>query len=75
MLVFNFFRANYKKYNFKKLIVSPINTEKNLNKLINREIKNAKLGKPAWIKIKLNNITNYNIQKHSCKILGCLEKN
>ena len=26
MLVFNFFRANYKKYNFKKLIVSPINT-------------------------------------------------
>ena len=63
MLVFNFFRANYKKYNFKKLIVSPINTEKNLNKLINREIKNAKLGKPAWIKIKLNNITSYNMVK------------
>ena len=63
MLVFNFFRANYKKYNFKKLIVSPINTEKNLNKLINREIKNAKHGKPAWIKIKLNNITSYNMVK------------
>ena len=58
MLVFNFFGANYKKYVFKNLIVSPINTEKNLKKLINKEIKNAKIGKPAWIKIKINNITS-----------------
>ena len=63
MLVFNFFGANYKKYNFKKLIVSPINTEKNLKKLINNEIANIKLGKPAWIKIKLNNITSYSMIK------------
>ena len=63
MLVFNFFGANYKKYNFKKLIVSPINTEKNLKKMINKEIAHVKLGKPAWIKIKLNNITSYSMIK------------
>ena len=62
-LVFNFFGANYKKFNFKKLIVSPINTEKNIKKLIKNEIKNAKLGKPAWIKIKVNNITSYSMIK------------
>lgn len=63
MLVFNFFGANYKKYVFKNLIVSPINTEKNLKKLINKEIKNVKIGKPAWIKIKINNITSYSMIK------------
>ena len=62
-LVFNFFVANYKKFSFKKLIVSPINTEKNIKKLINNEIKNAKIGKPAWIKIKVNNITSYSMIK------------
>ena len=62
-LVFNFFGANYKKFSFKKLIVSPINTEKNIKKLINNEIKNAKTGKPAWIKIKVNNITSYSMIK------------
>ena len=40
--VFNFFDANYKKYNFRNLIISPINTEIKLKKLINKEIKNAK---------------------------------
>ena len=63
MLVFNFFGANYKKYTFKKLIISPINTEKNLKKLISKEIANVKIGKPAWIKIKLNNITSYSMIK------------
>ena len=61
--VFSFFDANYKKYNFKHLIVSPINTENRFKKLIKKEIRNASLGKPAWIKIKLNNITSYNMIK------------
>ena len=59
--VFSFFDTNYKKYNFKHLIVSPINTENRFKKLIKKEIRNASLGKPAWIKIKLNNITSYNM--------------
>ena len=61
--VFNFFDANYKKYNFRNLIISPINTEIKLKKLINKEIKNAKLGKSSWIKIKINNITSRNMIK------------
>ena len=59
--VFNFFNANYKKYIFKNLIVSPINTETNIKKLINNEIVNAKNGNEAWIKIKINNITSYSL--------------
>ncbi|MDG2485355.1 MAG: polyphosphate kinase 1 [Flavobacteriaceae bacterium] len=59
--VFNFFNANYKKYVFKNLFVSPINTETKIKKLINNEIINAKNGKESWIKIKINNITSYSL--------------
>ena len=59
--VFNFFNANYKKYIFKNLFVSPINTESKIKKLIGNEIINAKSGKDAWIKIKINNITSYSL--------------
>ncbi len=59
--VFNFFNANYKRYIFKNLFVSPINTESKIKKLINNEINNAKRGKNAWIKIKINNITSYSL--------------
>ena len=59
--VFNFFNANYKKYIFKNLFVSPINTESKIKKLIGNEIINAKSGKEAWIKIKINNITSYSL--------------
>ena len=59
--VFNFFNANYKRYIFKNLFVSPINTESKIKKLIINEINNAKRGKNAWIKIKINNITSYSL--------------
>ncbi|MBT4961052.1 MAG: polyphosphate kinase 1, partial [Flavobacteriaceae bacterium] len=59
--VFNFFNANYKKYVFKNLFVSPINTETKIKKLINNEIINAKNGKESWIKIKINNITSHSL--------------
>jgi len=59
--VFNFFNANYKKFIFKNLFVSPINTESKIKKLIGNEIINAKSGKEAWIKIKINNITSYSL--------------
>ena len=57
--VFEFFSFNYKKFKYKKLIISPYNTKKFFKSLIKNEIKNAKSGKDAFIKIKLNNITNY----------------
>ena len=59
--VFNFFNANYKRYIFKNLFVSPINTKSKIKKLIINEINNAKSGKNAWIKIKINNITSHSL--------------
>lgn len=46
----------YPKIEFKHLLVSQFNLIKRFNKLIDREIKNAKEGKPAGIIIKLNNL-------------------
>ena len=57
--VFEFFNFNYKKFKYEKLIISPYNTKNFFKSLIKNEIKNAKSGKDAFIKIKLNNITNY----------------
>ena len=57
--VFEFFSFNYKKFKYEKLIISPYYTKKFFKSLIKNEIKNAKRGKDAFIKIKLNNITNY----------------
>ena len=57
--VFNFLETNYNIQKYKHLIVSPHYTKKNLKQLIDEEIKNAKAGKKAYIKLKMNNITNY----------------
>ncbi len=46
----------YNKIPFQHLLVSQFNMIKRFNKLIDREIKNAKEGKPANIIIKLNNM-------------------
>jgi len=46
----------YMKIPFKHLLVSQFNMMKRFNQLIDREIKNAKEGKPARIIIKLNNL-------------------
>ena len=65
--VFEFFSFNYKKFKYEKLIISPYNTKKFFKSLIKNEIKNAKRGKDAFIKIKLNNITNYEMIKELYK--------
>lgn len=57
--VFNFFDTNYNVQKFKHLIVSPHYTKKQLKHLIDEEIKNARAGKEAYIKLKMNNITSY----------------
>ena len=48
--------AEYMKIPFKHLLVSQFNMVKRFNQLIEREIENAKQGKPAGIIIKLNNL-------------------
>ena len=57
--VFNFFNINYKKYRFKQIKISPFETQSFFTKMLKREIKNAKKGLPASVKIKLNSLTSY----------------
>ncbi|UII76317.1 polyphosphate kinase 1 [Flagellimonas sp. HMM57] len=57
--VFEFFEINYKINKYKHLIVSPHYTKSTFIKLIDTEIANAIVGKPAYIKIKMNSLTSY----------------
>ncbi|MGM5470426.1 polyphosphate kinase 1 [Flavobacteriaceae bacterium LMO-SS05] len=57
--VFDFFETNYQIIRYKHIITSPHYTKTKLFSLIDKEIQNAKLGKPAYIKIKLNSISSY----------------
>lgn len=73
--VFEFFKKNYERANFKHLMVSPFNTRNKLLDLIQEEIKNAKKGLPAYITMKLNNLVDeemirklYNASREGVKI-------
>ena len=57
--VFKFFEINYKVHRYKHLIVSPHYTYSSFTKLIDAEIANAKQGKEAYIKLKMNSFTSY----------------
>jgi polyphosphate kinase len=57
--VFDFFETTYKIHKYKHLIVSPHYTKNVFKKLIDQEIENAKAGKEACIKIKMNSFTSY----------------
>lgn len=57
--IFDFFQTTYKINKYKHLIVSPHYTKSVFRKLIDQEIKNAKAGKDAYIKIKMNSFTSY----------------
>ncbi|MCO5723804.1 polyphosphate kinase 1 [Robiginitalea marina] len=59
--VFGFFETTYKINKYKHLIVSPHYTRSRFKKLIYREIKNAKEGKEAYIQIKMNSLTSYDM--------------
>ncbi len=57
--VFRFFDTNYRIDKYKHLILSPHYTRKEFTKLIDAEINNAKAGKQAYIKLKMNSLTSY----------------
>ncbi|WP_438964070.1 polyphosphate kinase 1, partial [Winogradskyella sp.] len=61
--VFDFFRVNYKVYKYKHIITSPHYTKTKLFNLIDNEILNANSGKPAYIKLKMNSISNNDMIK------------
>ena len=56
--VFDFIERPYASIRFKELLVSPNDMRNKFVKLINDEIKNKKAGLPAYIKIKINHITD-----------------
>lgn len=56
--VFEFSANSYRRFDFKHLLVSPINFRDQLRGKIDREIINAIAGKPAWIFIKVNNLSD-----------------
>jgi polyphosphate kinase len=57
--VFEFFEVNYRVHRYKHLIVSPHYTRSRFVKLIDREIKNAAEGLPAYINLKMNSLSDY----------------
>ena len=57
--VFDFFDVNYKVYRYKHLIVSPHYTRIRFYRLIEREILNAIEGKPAYMNLKMNSLSDY----------------
>ena len=56
--VFNFIERPYIPVKYKDLLVSPNEMRNKFVRLINDEIKNHNVGKPAYIRIKINHITD-----------------
>ncbi|RKS02363.1 polyphosphate kinase 1 [Flavobacterium sp. 102] len=59
--IFDFFDVNYRIHRYKHLIVSPHYTRSKFYKLIDREINNAITGRPAYINLKMNSLSDYPI--------------
>lgn len=59
--IFEFFDVNYRVHRYKHLIVSPHYTRSRFYKLIDREIANAHSGKEAYIRLKMNSLSDFHI--------------
>ncbi|MES2747327.1 MAG: polyphosphate kinase 1 [Bacteroidota bacterium] len=57
--VFDFFEVNYRLHRYKHLIVSPHYTRSKMYKLIDREILNAQAGNEAYINLKMNSLSDF----------------
>ncbi|MEX0273294.1 MAG: polyphosphate kinase 1 [Flavobacteriaceae bacterium] len=57
--VFDFFETTYRIYKYRHLVVSPHYTKNTFKKLIDNEIAHAMMGKEAYIRIKMNSFTSY----------------
>lgn len=57
--IFEFFDINYRLHRYKHLIVSPHYSRSRFNKLIDTEIHNAIAGKPAYMKLKMNSLSDF----------------
>src|SRR5690606_4674738 len=57
--IFDFFDVNYRVYRYKHLFVSPHYTRIKFYKLIEKEILSALMGREAYIKLKMNSLTDH----------------
>lgn len=57
--IFDFFDINYRLHRYKHLIVSPHYSRSKFYKLIDREIINAQIGRPAYINLKMNSLSDF----------------
>jgi polyphosphate kinase len=56
--VFEYIEYPYRRYKFNHLLVSPINCRRQLYRLIDNELTNAKAGLPSGITLKINNLVD-----------------
>lgn len=56
--VFKLIDNTFQNFRFRKLILSPFSNRTKLKANIQNEIKNAKAGKPAWIFLKMNSLSD-----------------
>ncbi len=59
--IFEFFNINYRLYRYKHLIVSPHYSRSRFYKIIDREITNALEGKEAFIRLKMNSLSDFDM--------------
>ena len=59
--VFDFIDRPFAPMRFKELLVSPNSMKTRILRLFDNEIKNAQEGRPAWVKIKINHITDQDV--------------
>ena len=59
--VFEFIRKPFKPVRFRELLVSPNDMKPRILRLIDNETKNAKAGAEAWIRMKINHITDEDV--------------
>ncbi|MES2544284.1 MAG: polyphosphate kinase 1 [Bacteroidota bacterium] len=57
--IFEFFDVNYRVHRYKHLIVSPHYTRSRFYKLIDREIAHACSGRKAYMKLKMNSLSDF----------------
>lgn len=59
--IFEFFDVNYRLHRYKHLIVSPHYTRSRMYKLIDREILNAQAGNNAYMNLKMNSLSDFDM--------------
>ena len=65
--LFDFIEKPYLPIHFKELLVSPNEMKKKFISLLNAEIRNSRAGLPAYVKMKLNHLTDPVMVKKICE--------